>query len=464
MEKRTWPTLNPCKPKRIKATVVHHNDRLSSLPYDILLKIWSHITTTEAASASLVSRTLRHMWLVHPLLNFEEKKPTFGLSSYFMKARRQERSPFVDGVDYIVKHHLGPVIDEFRIEFELRNEYHPHVDNWLVFAFSKQVKRLEVVLKRDRFSNEWEQYDFKMPIEYQVSSNFDTFRFALTSLCLEFVHLTEQVIESILNSFPSLEIFCIRWVHSFTSIRTCSPLLLKHLDVSNCERLHSIDLCVPHLLSFTCEAQPTALRFRNASLLSAVSIGSFHCNDSIGYTLDSLLIYCAQLECLELKSNLYETRNLQIKQCPVFPNLKHLTLNVVADLDASILGWTPVIKSCPVLQKLTLNLETRPPSERVPARRRNIRKLDAHPLSSLKTLEIVGFLGHCVNLELVMFVIENAGMLDELILDAMSPYIRKNSHKIFAYVPDVRSPDVESHKIALELIETLPRSVKFVCR
>ncbi|XP_074274315.1 F-box/LRR-repeat protein At3g03360-like isoform X2 [Silene latifolia] len=457
MEERRWPTLNPCKQKRIKATVVHHNDRLSLLPYDILLKIWSHLTTKEAASASLVSRTLKHMWLVHPLLNFEEKKPyTFRLPSYFMKVR-----PFVDRVDHIVKHHLGPVIDEFRIDFALRNEYHSHVDNWLAFAFSKQVKRLEVVLKRDRYCDEWKRYDVKMPIEYQMSSN----RFALTSLCLEFVHLTEQVIESFLNSFPSLEIFCIRCVHSFTSIRTCSPLLLKHLDVSNCERLHSIDLCVPHLLTFTCEAQPTALHFRNASSLSAMSIGSFLCSDFIGCTLDSLLIYCAQLECLELKSNLTAPCNLQIEQCPVFPNLKHLTLNVVADLDASILGWTPVIKACPVLQKLTLNLEARPPSECAPARRRyTVRKFDTHPLSSLKTLEIVGFLGHYVNLELVEFVIENADMLDELILDAMSPYVRKNSHKMFAYVPDVRSLDLESHKIALELLKKLPQSVKFVCR
>ncbi|XP_074274318.1 uncharacterized protein LOC141598545 isoform X4 [Silene latifolia] len=296
MEERRWPTLNPCKQKRIKATVVHHNDRLSLLPYDILLKIWSHLTTKEAASASLVSRTLKHMWLVHPLLNFEEKKPyTFRLPSYFMK--------------------------------------------------------------------------------------------------------------------------------------------------------------------------PTALHFRNASSLSAMSIGSFLCSDFIGCTLDSLLIYCAQLECLELKSNLTAPCNLQIEQCPVFPNLKHLTLNVVADLDASILGWTPVIKACPVLQKLTLNLEARPPSECAPARRRyTVRKFDTHPLSSLKTLEIVGFLGHYVNLELVEFVIENADMLDELILDAMSPYVRKNSHKMFAYVPDVRSLDLESHKIALELLKKLPQSVKFVCR
>ncbi|KAK9688804.1 hypothetical protein RND81_09G012200 [Saponaria officinalis] len=461
MEERTRPTLKPCEQKRSKAaeTVAHVDDRLSLLPDEILLKIWSHLATMkDAARASLASRKWKHMWLVHPLLNFEDKNLLQRVRTNYKKLIDKERSNFINRVDYIVEHHLGTVIDEFRVAFDLDHENHSHVDKWLDFAFAKQVKRLELVLKRAGSNSKRKPYDMKMPCNFGTVN----FKSTLTSLRLESVNVTAEVIDSFLGSFPSLEVFSVRWIHSFTSITACSPLPLKHLEVCYCECLKLIDLCVPHLLSFTYEGLtyggwPAKLHFRNASSLSAVSIGCFGSN-CIAYAFDFLLIYCAQLQSVEVKCGLFKHTNLQINHCPMFRNVKHLTLNVIPDEDASILGWTPLIKACPVLEKLTLNLETPPPLECMPTRK--MRKLDAHPLSCLKTLEIVGFLGYCVNRELVMFVIENADILDEMIVDARSPYLRKNSNVHTGFSFEDRCPDLESHKIAFDLLQMLSPSVK----
>ncbi|KAH9607070.1 hypothetical protein KSS87_004999 [Heliosperma pusillum] len=58
-----------------------------------------------------------------------------------------------------------------------------------------------------------------------------------------------------------------------------------------------------------------------------------------------------------------------------------------------------------------------------------IRKWVGFPLKCLKTLELVGYVGQPIDLELAFFVLENASMLEEVIVDFFLPHHPKRIDK-----------------------------------
>ncbi|XP_021737019.1 putative F-box/LRR-repeat protein At3g42770 [Chenopodium quinoa] len=88
------------------------------------------------------------------------------------------------------------------------------------------------------------------------------------------------------------------------------------------------------------------------------------------------------------KNSQHNRYKLGINQVPTLAKLKHLKLRVIGD--QSLLGFTPLIEASPVLQ----NFFHQPTSFK-------ISKRDGQPLRCLKTLEILGFAGNRMDLELL---------------------------------------------------------------
>lgn len=103
-----------------------------------------------------------------------------------------------------------------------------------------------------------------------------------------------------------------------------------------------------------------------------------------------------------------------------------------------------MIEASPVLQKLTLKF--------IGGDRKCHMKIDEHcrrPLRCLKMMEVIGFFGHHVDIEFVTYVLENAVILEKVML-----------HIITENPQQTRSV----YKHALQLERKLPQGTKLILK
>ncbi|XP_021737419.1 putative F-box/LRR-repeat protein At4g15060 [Chenopodium quinoa] len=358
MVERTWPALQSCKHQCSEA-----NDLLSQLPDDLLFFIMSFLTLKEAARTSVLSHRWNYLWRCLPVLIFED----FSAMERMFKDDdfvSQERSSFLRWVNRVVEAHLGKYVDELRVTFDFNKRCQSDINKWLVFAVAKHVKRLEL-----NFTTPTGCYKSSLPrwrMSLDQPHNLSVFKSSLRSLSLTYVYVTTNDIDCLLSSCMVLENLCINNSRPLKYIRAFGlPLQLKHLEVSYCPRLRTIDILAPKLLSFTHHGNPVELHIRNASLLSKLSLGNIRCTrDIVACAFDSLSKYFSQLEYLSwtiglcIGSSISLTFcvkfNLGIKNPPAMTNLKHLELHVTAFCEQSLLGWADLIEASPLLERLTL--------------------------------------------------------------------------------------------------------------
>uniref|UniRef100_A0A803LAR5 At1g61320/AtMIF1 LRR domain-containing protein n=1 Tax=Chenopodium quinoa TaxID=63459 RepID=A0A803LAR5_CHEQI len=132
-----------------------------------------------------------------------------------------------------------------------------------------------------------------------------------------------------------LENLCLECSEILTSVSSASlSLPLKHLNVSCCFNMQTIDISAPKLLSLTYFGDPIEFNIRNASSLLELSVGGDKLI-KVAYAFEPLAIYLSQLKYLQLRMRLHNGNNLAIEHPPAFPSLKHLELYAVADFNES---------------------------------------------------------------------------------------------------------------------------------
>lgn len=156
----------------------------------------------------------------------------------------------------VLEAHLGTTIDELRVICDLDVSHEFDIDKWLAFAFAKHVKRVELDLSHFTeltnrtipLINDWDCYTWPLQSRLKLKSHNLV---SLTSLSLKYVSVTVKDIECALHSCPALENLCIfGGSNSLTYIKLPHlSLKLKHLEVSCCPRLLSIDIRPPKLVS-----------------------------------------------------------------------------------------------------------------------------------------------------------------------------------------------------------------------
>ncbi|XP_074272936.1 uncharacterized protein LOC141596631 [Silene latifolia] len=164
------------------------------------------------------------------------------------------------------------------------------------------------------------------------------------------------------------------------------------------------------------------LNIRNASSLSSVFIGG-DTGHEIAYAFEPLSKYFPQLEVLYLRiplGVLSTQYNIGVEhlQLPLLTTLKVLELHIFGDHSFSLLGWTPLIEACVVLEKLIVKFDCYDIGLNG-----NITKRGGSPLKSLKTLEIFGYCGRRIDIELATYVFENAVNLQHVFVEVeLMPY------------------------------------------
>ncbi|XP_056688815.1 uncharacterized protein [Spinacia oleracea] len=169
---------------------------------------------------------------------------------YNSKVADEERSKFVSWVNHIVDEHQGPYINEFKVVFDLDNSFQYDIDKWVDYAIAKRAKKLVLHLKPPGAYYQQEQKRYTFPDEYCKATTFG-FRNAITSLSLNDVNITLEMVENLIKNCLFLEYLCIEEAPYLSCIRSSvSSSSLKHLQVSRCNKMELIDISVPKLLSF----------------------------------------------------------------------------------------------------------------------------------------------------------------------------------------------------------------------
>ncbi|KAM7514786.1 hypothetical protein LguiA_004369 [Lonicera macranthoides] len=271
------------KRSRRRSRDAYLDDRISELPDEILTDILSCLTMREAVRTSVLSHRWKDLW------TFTTGSLDFEFGSFVLLLTKecllfgileQERARYINRVNKILNSHKGATIEELKIEFDLRLNDRLDIDSWINFAIRKKVRRLDLKLEPVNIVPvpvDWEG-DYPFPVVQCLGNNSLNIS-CLTSLNLNFVNMTDEVLEYLLSSCPSLEFVRILNSPSLEGVRVLDPCpKLKHLEITHCYNLAFLDISsAPSLASLSYSGpQDTTLCFRNVPNLSDVSLGSFY--------------------------------------------------------------------------------------------------------------------------------------------------------------------------------------------
>ncbi|XP_065616557.1 uncharacterized protein LOC112022564 [Quercus suber] len=141
----------------------------------------------------------------------------------------------------------------------------------------------------------------------------------------------------------------------------------------------------------------------------------------ISYLFCPLSNYLSQLQCLMLDICNFNDDNLEFPELQGLLNLRRLEVRVAACDDGSLLGLIPLIEATHVLHKFSLKLSCFAWSK--PLKERELRKVMKCPNEHLKVVEIVGFVGRAIDIELTVYLLEIAVKLEKICINPRAPYL-----------------------------------------
>ncbi|XP_057459814.1 F-box/LRR-repeat protein At2g42730-like isoform X2 [Actinidia eriantha] len=400
-------------------------DRISALPDEIISSILSLLTITEAGRTSVLAHRWKNLWNLFTgrRLDFDGSKTmvriiqkirTIRVETEKTKVVETERAKYVNWVNQVLNFHHGQNIDEFRVCFDLDTNYACVVDKWINFAIERGVQRLFLDLRRYNESYQGPKC-FTFPSSLLSGLGLNT----LTSLSLQSVELTEDVLAHILSNCPLIEEISLK-SPSLVNVIIEGPPKLMYFELRYCMNLRNLEISATNLISFKYFGPIIENPFKNVPLLSEVSIGGDYGEELVHRKFHDLSGVLSQIKRLVLEFDYmvcYSSHYIP-KTFPEFRNLKQLELDVGAVPDQNILFLAPLIDVSPCLYRLVVKVklewECRCPGEP----RENINGL----LESLKVVEIVGWVGHTTDIQLATYLLEKAVLLETIIIDPRSPY------------------------------------------
>ncbi|XVF09918.1 hypothetical protein REPUB_Repub07fG0138700 [Reevesia pubescens] len=406
-----FTSILPCK-GRVKANDAE--DRISSLPEDIIANILSRLTLKEAMRTSILSSKWTLFWTrFYGCLDFDASLLIYKTRNRLVhKSIEVERLEFVDWVNRVLNSLQSPTIEGLRVLFDVKSK--SDIDSWIRFAVSKRAKSLELDLtKAERSSSRFESYLF--PSHLLCDSSFA----CLSSLRLTYVDVTEEILNSVLIHCPSLEVLQVIHAPNLIRFRVSDPSIkLKCLELTICYGLEDVEISVVNLVSFSFLGPRLDIRFKNVPHLVEVSLGGLYVIDAV-CNFQKLSCCFPLLETLTLDVRSRRVSTEFPNHIPEFSNLKHFELgSEIYNDDYSLLPFTFMLKASPLLHKFTLKVVC---SWMKPISKKLRKHLAEHPYPCLKIMVIKGFVGVPAEMEVLAHVFENAPALEKLVIDACLP-------------------------------------------
>uniref|UniRef100_A0A5B7C2J8 F-box domain-containing protein n=1 Tax=Davidia involucrata TaxID=16924 RepID=A0A5B7C2J8_DAVIN len=424
--------LNDNQENDIKGNSIRTKDRLSEMPDDILSFILSFLSMRDAVKARILSSRWRYLCASMLNLNFDlltvlgindKGKYSNGDSDILWEDRRK----FVRGVDQFLELYRGQKIDSLRVHFCLGNESACYIDRLINFAVRMEAEKLHLNFSSIHQSNDLYNFPCQLlpqgntsPLkhlclkscELSPSPDFIDRLISLKTLDLNDVHLDQSGVKSILFGCLNLEWLRLKKCSLPLTLCIHGPFLrLKTLVVHDCCRVEKIELSSIGLTTFEYIGRVKSFSFADVPRLEKVHIRFIHgCERSTSYMFHGLANDLPQLQILSLVLTTHEVLPIPAN-ITRFNSLRHLELFVVLSFDFNLLSLTSILNASPVLQKFHLALAT--------GRSRGLiqkREYSRHVHFQLKEVKINGFFGRSNEMELALYLLDNAVSLERMIL------------------------------------------------
>ncbi|KAF3972394.1 hypothetical protein CMV_004099 [Castanea mollissima] len=316
---------------------------------------------------------------------------------------KHERKKFIKRVNRILKLLRGSNLDGFRVCFEFNNTFKDLIDGWVDYAISKGVKRLEL-----DFSPTWacegaKCYTFPHDRFTSVKTSVGVSCIkSLTSLTLLYVHVTRELLEHFLSNCPLLERLYVSQSRDLVKLKIWgSSLRLKYLHITQCIYFKSIEIYAPNLESF----------------------------GLVGGIKETHVNYAPRL----LDLHIGGPKPVQYAICPLSNYLSQLQSLVLNTYISPYLSWSePMID-------------------------RELRKVMKGPNKHLKEVEIIGFVGRPIDIDLTIYLLESAIKLEKIVIAPRCPALLGTPWEFNQIEKNERAI-----KAAKQLKKILPRGAKLL--
>ncbi|KAL9170318.1 hypothetical protein ABFS82_04G137500 [Erythranthe guttata] len=399
-------------------------DSIDRLPDELLISIVSRLPVIEAERTNLLSRRWRYFSMFSSILDFDASRVLFKLDQE-RTSLKAERRKFVRWVNRVVSLHSGEAIEEFRISFDLDKS-----DANDIYA-------------QYTFPNMYDSVECSRILPLGISSCE-----SLVKLSLIEVEVTEETLNFFVSNCPLLEELCIIYSSYLKKLTFNFPLIrLRRLEIASTGACKSVEICAPNLRSFAFYGFyriPIALK--NVSSLISLSFGAMSPVILIDY-MNQLSGCLSLLESLTLHTSIFQ--DYVLAKCPDLPKLKKLVLDIMRPSGyESLLCFTPLMSVAPSLRELVLKLQW---SENFMRRTIHTVKAQNRHLG-VEVLQIEGFAGGDIDVELAEYVIENAPSLKKIVIDfrRIKPNVFRKYENVMAKQGEADIVDSDRMAIARE--------------
>ncbi|XP_038712597.1 putative FBD-associated F-box protein At5g22720 isoform X2 [Tripterygium wilfordii] len=403
-------------------------DKISGLPDEVLVSILSLLSIEEAARTAVLARRWRKVWTFIPTLNFDASQALLAL-----KERRRilgeldnkmlavERDKYVDWVNLVLDAYQGSSIDEFRVQFDLDGNHRRDIDEWVDFAFKKKVKRLVMELQKHvRCVRHKKVYSFPPLCDTFKRLHYCRYLIALELNC---VNISGDIVEYFIASCPSLRQLSVERSDSFVDLKVSGEsLCLEYLKIAYCDNLESIYISAANLLSFEYFGKTIKITFTNVPKLVELSFRGRYPEYIIRH-FPELSNFAFQLVTLNLFV-LHLEEKVKRRKFPLLAHLKNFELRVYGSEFESLLTFAPLIEAAPSLVRFALDFYWY--GKTVEKRKR--KKIPKCLHYCLKEVELAGFVGQTIDMELAIYLLENAIALEKIIVDPL--YLYQNGYPL----------------------------------
>ncbi|GJR01522.1 putative leucine-rich repeat domain-like protein [Tanacetum coccineum] len=403
------------------------NDFISQMTDDILIRMLSFLPIKNAGATSSLSKRWRFLWCNITRLNFDGSE-ALEKTDHDPNLFASELENFVKQVNDVIRSHNQPTIEVFQICYNLDKSNCQDVDSWLQFALDKKVEKLHLDLScKDHGSSDPEEnYDFPLPtsdgkmihlLELPLLNAKVVGLQSLKKVFLKGVNISEPNLLGLLKNSPHLESLSLYESGLFPHIEVSGrDIKMKHFSIVTCNDVESISLYDFDLESFLYNGGVINLSLIDLPVLKVLNIceGSFVSKNDvlakIAYVASSLQFLCLDLDRLK--------NSFDVNSIPQLPIVKKLVLLVEAEIDNSLLELTSIAKACPLLEDFSIELLWESPIQR----RTEVRHAAPHRHEHLKFFFIGGYFGRISDLELAVYVIDNAVALRKIVIDPICKF------------------------------------------
>ncbi|WOG85977.1 hypothetical protein DCAR_0105170 [Daucus carota subsp. sativus] len=303
-------------------------DLISKLPDDVLIYMLSLVNDMKIVGrTSLLSKRWTHVWTNLMDLDFSDPvtaatlKDCRMLSDMYIFADRV----FVDWVNRVIRANRAPYLNTFRICFPLHSSYAVYFQNWINFAFGKEVRNLVLVFGYVAYPN----INFLNIFTSDPALILNT---TLKTLYLESVSIKGPLLQWVLTNCLNLQRLSVHGCRASPDDAASSKhhqrlmvssLTVKHVEFVCCLKLLNIKtlhLSAPNLTSIVVNDNEVDVEYHSIpSLVDATFGGSYFPH------LDTLCSFSSQLEKLSIEwCKVYPA----VTGFPIFVNVKQLEIVV----------------------------------------------------------------------------------------------------------------------------------------